>query len=126
MYAYDTSLHKAFQTSHELKEEMIPVFSKVCKRSRNNKNNVKTEFMIISTLPRLNLLDSSPELTPYAIVVDGQEVKRVKYLSLMFDDKLVWDQHTDYISSKITRGIGILKRIRQFIPRTPYYYFTIH
>ena len=69
--------------------------------------------MIIGTLPRLNLLDSSPELTPCTIEVDGQEVKRVKYLGLMVDDKLVWDQHTDYISSKITRGIGILK---QFIP----------
>ena len=37
MYAYDTSLHKAFQTSHELKEEMIPAFFKVCKWLRNNK-----------------------------------------------------------------------------------------
>ena len=31
MHADDTSLHKAFRTSHELKEEMIPAFSKVCK-----------------------------------------------------------------------------------------------
>ena len=35
----------------------------------------------------------------------------------MVDDKLVWDQHIDYISGKITRGIGILKRIKHFIPR---------
>ena len=123
MYADDTSLHKAFRTSRQLKEKMIFAFSKVCKWLRNNKlslNTVKTEFMIIGTLPRLNQLDSSPESTAYAIVVDGQEVKRVKlvkYLALMVDDKLVWDQHIDYISSKITRGIGILKRIRHFIPR---------
>ena len=53
-------------------------------------------------------------------MVDGQEVKRVKlvkYLGLMVDDKLAWDQHIDYISSKVIRGIGILKRIRLFIPR---------
>ena len=36
MYTDDTSLHKAFQTSHELKEEMIPAFAKVCKWLRNN------------------------------------------------------------------------------------------
>ena len=94
-YADDTSLHKAFRTSHELKEEIIPAFSKVFKWLRNklSLNTVKTEFMIISTLSRLNQLDSSPESTPYAIVVDGQEVKRVKlvkYLGLMVDDKLVW------------------------------------
>ena len=67
MYTDDTSLHKAFRTSHELKEEIIPAFSKVCKWVRNNKLNLntKTEFMIIGTLQRLNQLDSSPELTPY-------------------------------------------------------------
>ena len=51
-------------------------------------------------LPTLSQLDSSPESTPYAIVVDGQEVKRVilvKYLGLVVDDKLVWDQYIDYM-----------------------------
>ena len=52
--------------------------------------------MVIGTLQRLNQLDSSPESTPYAIVVDDQEVRRVKivkYLGMMADEKLVWDQH---------------------------------
>ena len=75
--------------------------------------------MVIGTLQRLNQLDSSPESTPYAIVADdGQEMRRVKivkYLGMMVDDKLVWDRHVDYISSKITRNIGILKRIRHFM-----------
>ena len=101
MYADDTSLHKAFRTSHELKDEMIPAFFKVCKWLRNNKlslNTVNTDFMLIGTLPRLNQLDSSPKSTPCAIVVDGQEVKRVKlvkYLGMMVDNKLVWDKHID-------------------------------
>ena len=131
MYTDDTCLHKAFQTSHELKEEIIPAFSKVCKWLINNKlslDTVKTEFMIIGTLPRLNQLDSSPESTPYAIVVDGQEVKRVKlvkYLGLMADDKPVWDQHIDYISSKIIRGIGSSSVSGTSYQGTPYYCFTI-
>ena len=37
MYADDTSSDKAFRTSQELQEEIIPAFSKVCKWSRNNK-----------------------------------------------------------------------------------------
>ena len=67
MYADDTGLDKAFRTSQELQEEMIPVFSKICKWLRSNKlslNTVKTEFMVIGTLQRLNQLDSSPESTP--------------------------------------------------------------
>ena len=85
--------------------------------------------MIKSTLQRLNQLDSSPESTPYAIVVDGQEVRRVKivkYPDMMVDDKLVWDQHMDYITSKITRNIGILKIMRHFIPQESLLLLTIH
>ena len=55
-----------------------------------------------------------------SLLIDGGEVKRtkcVKYLGMLVDDKLTWDQHIDYISNKITRNIGILKRIRQFIPK---------
>ena len=123
MYADDISLDKAFRTSQELKEEMIPPFSKVCKWLRNNKlslNTVTTEFIVIGALQQLNQLNSGPEFTPFAIVVDDQEVRRVKivkYLGMMADDKLVWDQHVDYISSKITHNNGTLKHIRHFIPQ---------
>ena len=53
-------------------------------------------------------------------MVDGQEVRRVKivkYLGMIVDNELVWDQHVDYISSKITLNIGIFKRIRHFVPQ---------
>ena len=83
-------------------------------------NTVKTEFVLIGTSQRLNELDQNPESTPYAIVIDQREVSRVKlvkYLVMIVDDKLTWSQHVDYISSKITRNVGILKRIRHFIPK---------
>ena len=76
--------------------------------------------MLIGTSQRLNQLDQNPESTPYAIVIDQKEVRRVKcvkYLGLIVDDKLTWSQHVDYISSRITRHIGILKCIRHFIPK---------
>ena len=76
--------------------------------------------MVIGTPHHLNRLDKNPESTPYIIIVYGGEVKRtkcVKYLGMIVDDKITREQHIDYISSKITRNIGILKRIRHFIPR---------
>ena len=123
MYADDTSIDRAFQTCQQLKEELLPAFAKVCKWLKINKfslNTVKTEFMLIGTSQRLNQLDQNPESTPYAIVMDRKEVRRVKcvkYLRMIADDKLIWSQHVDYISSKITRNIGILKHIRHFIPK---------
>ena len=75
--------------------------------------------MLTGTSKRLNQLDQNPESTCYAIVIYQKEVRRVKlvkYLRMIADDKLTWSQPVDYISSKITCNIGILKRFRHFIP----------
>ena len=36
---------------------------------------------------------------------------------MIVDDKLTWEQHVEFISGKMVRNIGILKRIRNFIPQ---------
>ena len=35
----------------------------------------------------------------------------------MVDDALTWSKHINYISTKIARGVGILKRTRSFLPK---------
>ena len=35
---------------------------------------------------------------------------------MIVDDKLTWEQHIEFISGKMVRNIGILKRIRNFTP----------
>ena len=82
-------------------------------------NVLKTEFMIIGTSQRLNILDQTPETTPYIISVDGCQIRRVKsvrYLGLIVDDTLTWHEHVDYISTKINKNIGIIKRVRTILP----------
>ena len=46
-----------------------------------------------------------------------RRVKSVKYLGMIVDDKLTWEQHIEFISEKMVRNTGILKRIRNFIPQ---------
>ena len=49
---------------NSLTDKLIPVFGKICEWSKSNKlalSSLKTEFMIIGTLHRLNNLDSLPE-----------------------------------------------------------------
>ena len=80
-------------------------------------NILKTEFMIIGTSQRLNILDQTPETTPYITSVDGcqiRQVKSVKYLGLIVDDTLTWAEHVDYISTKISKNVGIIKSARTF------------
>ena len=123
MYADDTSLYKSFNSISQLNEQLIPSFCKVCEWLKSNKlslNTVKTEFMIIGTRHKLNKLDILPECTPYLIKMNDFEIKRakvVKYLGLMIDDNLTWDKHIKYISGKIKRNIGVIKRVRSFIPQ---------
>ena len=49
-----------------------------------------------------------------AVRVDGKFIKRakkVKYLDLVIDENMKWDEHVAYISSKIRRNLGVMKRL---------------
>ena len=73
-------------------------------------NVMKTEFIIIGTTP--NILKIGDLL---AIRVQGHRIKRVymaKYLGTVTDDKLTWKDHTDHVSQKIKRNLGIMKHVR--------------
>ena len=53
------------------------------------------------------------------------EKEHVKYLGIMIDSTLTWRAHIDNVSSKISRAIGLLYKIRPFVNtkllRTLYY-----
>ena len=77
--------------------------------------------MEFGTNNRLNQLDKSLATTPYTLCFYNFEIKRVKhtkYLGLIMDDTVTWDKHIEYISTKINRNIGILKRAQNFLPKS--------
>ena len=41
----------------------------------------------------------------------------VKYLDIMIDSELLWKHHIDFICQKISRSVGIIAKIRHYIPR---------
>ena len=43
------------------------------------------------------------------------EKNHVKYLGIMIDSGLIWQEHIDTITQKISRSIGLLYKIRAFI-----------
>ena len=63
----------------------------------------------------------SPVCTPYLISSDPdchiRRVRCVKYLGIIVDDTLTWEEHIEHISVKIKRGIGILKVTGRFLER---------
>ncbi len=44
------------------------------------------------------------------------EKDNIKYLGVLFDNKLNWKQHIQHVNMKISKGIGILAKLRHFLP----------
>ena len=79
MYADDTSLSKGFKTTNELKEQLIPAFCKVwLKCNKLSLNALKTEIMIMGTSQKLSNLDIDPSMTPFKLILNNYEIRRVK------------------------------------------------
>ena len=48
-----------------------------------------------------------------------------KFLGVVLDDRLSWRYHFDYISSSISRGIGILHKLKDALPNNVMLYNTL-
>ena len=38
-----------------------------------------------------------------------------KYLGIYFNNNLTWKKHIEYISCKLNRGIGVLRKVGKFV-----------
>ena len=75
-------------------------------------NKSKTEF--IGSRQRLKTLPHSPSLK--IDVAPIRQVPSTKSLGVYIDENLTWNVHIENLSKKIASGIGVLKRIRPFVP----------
>ena len=118
MYADDTNLTEQIMSLGDVKEELIPEFEKVILWLKANKlslNTLKTEFMFFGSSKRLK--DTTNLI---ALRVGDKLIRRmekVKYIGVILDEQLTWGDHIDYISTKIKRNIGAIKRIRNSLPK---------
>ena len=112
MFADDTNFMRTISSLNEIKDELISALHKVYNWLTSNKlslNAVKTEFMIIGTANGLEKLEKCPVSKPY-LISSGPDfhirhVRCVKYLGIIGDDTLTWEEHIEYISIKLKRGI---------------------
>jgi len=73
----------------------------------------KSKFMIIGSGQRLNKIDS------FSFKVDNMnldEVSSFKYLDIVINNRLTWQDHVDQMFSKTNKKLGLLKRIRYCLP----------
>ena len=48
--------------------------------------------------------------------VNIEQVNHIKYLGVILDNKLNWQKHIDYISTKLNRTAGIIFKLRKQVP----------
>ena len=113
MYADDTNLSTKVIKVSDISDQLIPEFTNILNWLKENGlslNFIKTKFMLIGSIQKIQPLNNL-----IAIRVNGRllkRVKRIKYLGLIVDENLTWDDHIDYISVKIRGNIDILKRMK--------------
>ena len=69
--------------------------------------------MIIGSSQRLNKIDS---ISFKIDNMDLDEVSSFKYLGIVINNRLTWQDHVDQMFSKINKKLGLLKHIRYCLP----------
>ena len=72
--------------------------------------------MVIGSRQRLSKISNELE-----IHVGETTIKRVSYaktLGIVIDDHLTWERQIDNIQTKISKGIGMLQRMKKIVPIT--------
>ena len=79
--------------------------------------NVKKSNFLFSD-PVKSVLITTYRIYDYSAnsVVSLERKECVKYLGVLIDSKLSWTHHITYISTKISKSVGILARLRHFVP----------
>ena len=121
LFADDTNLLYANKNLRSLETVMNDELLKIVDWLTANKlslNVKKTNYIIFHPYQkRLNydvnikILDS--RVNKY---FNLERKEYVKYLGVMIDNHLSWKHHINYVALKISRNIGILSKLRHFVP----------
>ena len=116
LYADDTVLFISDKSLHNIKSYMNSDLEKLNNWLKLNHLTLsisKSKFMIIGSSQRLNKIDS---ISFKVDNIDLDEVSSFKYLGIVINNRLNWQDHVDQMFSKINKKLGLLKRIRYCLP----------
>ena len=119
IYADGTAITIASHNVVKMTEGAHKELANIAEWIRVNKlspNPQKTEFIIIGR----PLSTRTPAL-PETLELNGSEIKRVektKYLGIIIDKNLNWDEQFKRMRSKINTGLMSLKRLENILPQS--------
>ena len=121
LFADDTNLLYAEKDLKKLEivdnEELLNL-SEWLNSNKLSLNPIESNFVVFHPYQRklnyeinIKIFDNNS-----AKLVSLERKTYVKYLGLLLDDNLSWKPHIDYISTRISKGIGIIARLRHLVP----------
>ncbi len=116
LFADDTSLFYSCENLNDLEEIVNQELAKISDWLIANKltlNTNKSNFMIMK--PRQKKLSKNVK-----ICINNDSLREsdcVKYLGVLIDNNLTWSNHVKHVTIKVSKGIGILSKIRHYAPK---------
>ena len=110
LYSHPNIENQINRINEELKE-----VSNWFKANKLSVNASKTNYMILGT-PRMvsNMDDLNVNVILDSTVLE--KVKHTKFLGVLIDDCLTWKNHIDCVSKTISRNIGVMNKLKHFVP----------
>ena len=121
LFADDTSLFYSHENKDEGAKILNDELSKIADWLAANKlslNVSKSKLLIFSNKHSLVKDDS---IASSGIFINGEMLKEVdhaKYLGALLDNKLNWSYQINAVNLKLSKGIGLLAKIRHFVPNS--------
>ena len=120
MFADDTTItnsHKSTARFHREDNHDLNNFQNWPLANQLSLNVLKTEYMYFAPDYKPSNLGA---FAIDALKIDEQTITRVqstKSLGVVFDRRLVWDEHVDSLCKSVSSGLAALKQPRQDVPQ---------
>jgi hypothetical protein len=121
LFADDTNIFASSRNIQELETLMNTEISKVKEWCNSNKLSInfsKTNFMIVKSARKKDMQIDIKIQNADGSCVSLERKDHIKYLGVMIDDTISWKYHIPYICSRVSRGIGILSKLRHYLSIT--------
>jgi len=117
LFADDTTItysHTDILSKFDLINKELQEVNNWFKANKLSVNASKTNYMLLGTRQKTGVQNDSVK-----IVLDNTNLERVsktKFLGVTIDENLTWKNHIDNISKNISKGVGIINKLKHFIP----------
>lgn len=109
LYADDTTIKTAARDIETVRDRLNRDLAQLCAWLSNNRLILNVEKNIPS-LPSTSL-----HLAVHGTTI--AQVTSVKLLGVVLDTVLSWDEQVKAVTNKISRRLGLIRRLRNFLPR---------